>query len=411
MSYIGIMKTLKRIYGTIISSHLKVDRQMAFVTGPRQVGKTFVCRSLLPDKSKYVNWDNLDDREIILKGPSALASKLGLERLSESKQVTVLDELHKFPKWKSFLKGFFDTYEEQVNILVTGSLMMNIHRKSGDSLMGRYFLYRMHPFSIAELASTNLPSPDSIIREPLPIPENDFDALWEHGGFPEPFIRRTNSFTSRWWGLRLEQLIKEDMRDMTRVHELAQLEVLARILQSRSGTQLNYSALAKEVRVSVDTVRRWIDTLCSMQFGFMIRPWHKNISNSLRKEPKWYLRDWTGIEDQGARVETFVACHLLKAVEGWSDLGFGDFSLFYLRDKMKREVDFLVVKDGVPWFLAEVKKRDEKISKSLHYFMEKTKSPHAFQVVFDADYVDADCFASKGKPFTVPAKTLLSQLL
>jgi len=407
------MKNLKRIYGSIISGHLKTNRQILSRSGPRQVGKTFACRSLLQDKSKYVNWDNLDDRALILKGPSALASKLQLDRLSASKTVIVLDELHKFSKWKSFLKGFFDTYEEQASILVTGSLMMNIHRKSGDSLMGRYFLYRMHPFSIAELANTDIPSQKSIARPPSRISEKDFNALYEHGGFPEPFINRTKSFTSRWWGLRLEQLIKEDMRDMTRLHELAQLEVMARILQSRSGTQLNYSTLASEVRVSIDTVRRWTDALCSMQFGFMLRPWHKNISNSLLKEPKWYLRDWTGINDPGARIETFVACHLLKAVEGWTDLGFGDFSLFYLRDKMKREVDFLIVRDGIPWFLAEVKKSDDKISKSLHYFMEKTEAPHAFQIVFDADYVDADCFASKGKgkPLIVPAKTLLSQLI
>jgi len=405
------MKNLKRIYETIISDHLKVNRQMAFITGPRQVGKTFICRNMLPDKSRYVNWDNLDDREIILKGPSALASKLKLEKLTASKYITALDELHKFSKWKSFLKGFFDTYEDRTSILVTGSLMMNIHRKAGDSLMGRYFLYRMHPLSIAELINTDIPDPKSIIRSPSPIPENDFNALYEHGGFPEPYIRRDTSFTHRWWRLRLDQLIKEDMRDMTRLHELAQLEVMAKILQSRSGTQLNYSSLASEVKISADTSRRWIDTFCSMQFGFLLRPWHKSVSNSLRKEPKWYLRDWSGINDPGARIETFAACHLLKAVETWTDLGFGEFSLFYLRDKMKREIDFIIVKDGKPWFLAEVKKSEEKISKSMYYFMEKTGTPHAFQVIFDADYINADCFKSKGKPLVVPAKTLFSQLI
>jgi hypothetical protein len=148
-----------------------------------------------------------------------------------------------------------------------------------------------------------------------------------------------------------------------------------------------------------------------MQFGFLVRPWYKNISSSLRKEPKWYLRDWSGITDQGARVETMFACHLLKAVEGWTDLGLGEFGLYYLRDKMKREVDFLVVRNGSPWFLVEARKSHDSLSPSLSYFMKSTGAPHAFQSVLDADYLDANCFAEKGRPLIVPARTLLSQLL
>ena len=114
--------------------------------------------------------------------------------------------------------------------------------------------------------------------------------------------------------------------------------------------------------------------------------------------------------DEGNRVETFVACHLLKAVEGWTDLGIGDFELFYLRDKKKREVDFLVVRDGEPWFLVEVKKSDESISPNLAFYQKATGARHAFQVVYDAPYVDVDCF-SRTDPVVVPARTFLSQLL
>ena len=395
----------------MLSQHLENRRQMAFITGPRQVGKTFICRSLLDNPANYLNWDNLDDRVLILKGPSAMAAHFKLEKLSSSKRIAVLDELHKFSKWKSLLKGFFDTYEDSIRMLVTGSSRLDIHRRGGDSLMGRYFLYRMHPFSIAELASTDIPAPKLIVRVPRKITEVDFAALYEHGGFPEPFINRDTAFTSRWWGLRLNQLVREDMRDMTHILELGQIEVMAKILQSRSASQINYSNLASEVRVSVDTARRWIDILCSMQFGFIIRPWRKNITNSLKKEPKWYLRDWSGLTDPGARVETMFACHLLKAVEGWTDMGLGEFGLYYMRDKMKREVDFAVVRNGTPWFLVEAKKSDENLSPSLAHFMKATNAPHAFQAVLDADYVQSDCFASKGRPLVVPAKTLLSQLL
>ena len=149
--------------------------------------------------------------------------------------------------------------------------------------------------------------------------------------------------------------------------------------------------------------------LKTLYYGFEIRPWFKNIENSLRKTPKWYLRDWATVSDEGKRAETMVACHLLKAVEGWTDLGLGAFELFYLRDKKKREVDFLVTRDGEPWFIAEVKKSDEALSPNLEYYQGCTKARHAFQVVLDAPYVQADCF-SRTTPVAVPARTFLSQL-
>ena len=117
--------------------------------------------------------------------------------------------------------------------------------------------------------------------------------------------------------------MREDVRDLTRIQELAQLEVLVTILGDRSASLLNYSNLARDVNVSVDTMRRWIASLCSLYHGVLIRPWFRNVAKSLRKEPKWYLRDWSGIADCGQRAETFVACHLLKAVQAWGDLGLG----------------------------------------------------------------------------------------
>ena len=186
---------------------------------------------------------------------------------------------------------------------------------------------------------------------------------------------------------------------------------MVKLLAERSAHQLIYGSLASNVRVSIDTARRWIDVLVSLHLGFLIRPWFKNVSRSLRKEPKWFLRDWASIKDPGDKAETFVACHLLKAVEGWNDIGLGRFELGYLRDKEKHGVDFLVARDGKPWFLVEVKLHDESISPSLKYFQQQLAAPFAFQVVLDANYVDADCFARAGTPIVVPARTFLSQLL
>ncbi len=402
------MKPKTRLYDTLLAEHLAKQRQMAFVSGPRQVGKTTTCRV---HGDTYIDWDNIDDRESILAGPTKLIAHYRLDRLSKTLPVVIFDELHKYPRWKQFLKGFFDTYADQLRIMVTGSSRMDVYRRGGDSLMGRYFLYRMHPFSVAETLTQDLPDEKRIIRPPKKIRPANFDALWNHGGYPEPFLKRDMRFSRRWQSLRLEQLVREDIRDLTQIQQLDQLELLVKLLAERSAHQLIYGNLASDVRVSIDTTRRWIDVLVSLHLGFLIRPWFKNVSRSLRKEPKWFLRDWASIKDPGDKAETFVACHLLKAVEGWNDMGLGKFELGYLRDKEKREVDFLVARDGKPWFLVEVKQRDESISSSLKYFQQQLAAPFAFQVVLDANYVDADCFTKVGAPIAVPAQTFLSQLL
>jgi predicted AAA+ superfamily ATPase len=402
------MARSKRIYDALLAEHFAEHRQMAFVSGPRQVGKTTTCRG---HADFYVNWDNEDDRERLLAGSTALVERLGLNRLSTGIPGLLFDELHKYPRWKQFLKGFFDVYGDQLRIIVTGSSRLDVYRRGGDSLMGRYFPYRMHPFSVAETLHRTLPDSKHIVRQPKKIKATDYDALWEHGGYPEPFLKREARFSRRWQSLRMEQLVREDVRDLTQIQQIDQLQTLVRILSGRSAHQIIYGNLAKEVRVTIDTIRRWIDVLQSLHLGFLVRPWFKNVSRSLRKEPKWFLRDWASIEDPGDKAETFVACHLLKAVEGWNDMGLGKFELGYLRDKEKREVDFLVAREGKPWFLVEVKQSDDKGSKSLDYFQRQARSPFAFQVVLEMDYVNADCFVKRRGPLVVPGKTFLSQLL
>jgi uncharacterized protein len=394
-----------RLYTGILADHLERHRQMALVSGPRQVGKTTTCRSV---SDEYLNWDNADDRRLLLRGPASIAQALQLDVLRAKSPVATLDELHKYTKWKNLLKGFFDSYGDRVRLIITGSSRIDIFRRGGDSLMGRYFLYRMHPWSVAESLRTHLPQKE--IHAPEEVRSSDWDALWEHGGFPEPFLRRDTRFTRRWRSLRYEQLSREDLREMALVSDLGTLETLMQILAEHSGQQLIYSNLAREIQVSVDTVKRWIDLLARLHYGFLIRPWFRNVAKSLRKEPKWFLRDWSGVLDEGARAETLVACHLLKAVEGWTDLGFGDFELRYLRDKQKREVDFLVVKDRKPWFLAEVKMSDKTLSPSLGYFQSQADTQHSFQIVMTLPYQPSDCFRTH-RPIVVPARTLLSQLL
>jgi predicted AAA+ superfamily ATPase len=380
---------------------------MAFLSGARQVGKTTAARSLA---TQYLSWDNMDDRHVMQHGTGALADAVGLGAVSEEPPIVVLDEIHKYSRWKTLVKGFYDSYGERAKIIVTGSARLDDYRRGGDSIMGRYRLYRVHPWSVAECVRTDVPPEENFIREPSPVDDDDWAALLQHGGFPEPFIMRDNRTSRQWRRLLHEQLAKEDLRELSRVQELGAIETLMLVLAGRSGGQLVFSNLSNELGVAVDTVKRWVELLVRLHHGFLVRPWFTNVAKALRKEPKWYLRDWSGIADAGGRAETLVACHLLKAVEGWTDLGFGTFELRYLRDKMKRKVDFIVIRDGKPWFMVEAKQTAAPLSPALAHFQKQTNAKHAFQVELDAPFVAADCFAQTA-PVRVPARTLFSQLL
>jgi uncharacterized protein len=400
------MKEIARVYTEIVRRHLRDDRQMVFLSGPRQVGKTTLCEGF---QDVYLNWDKSEQRAVILKGESAVMDFAGGDRPRAKMPVVTFDELHHYKKWKCFLKGFFDLYWKQVRVLVTGSARLDVYKKGGDSLMGRYFSYRMHPLSVGELLRPNVKE-----DEICPVAQELDEGLWQkllvHGGFPEPFSKGDRLFLRKWRRLRFEQLVREDIRKDTSIRELDQLESMALILAERSGEQLVYASLGAEIQVSEITVRNWVSVLNSFFFGFLVKPWSAHVENSIRKTPKWYLRDWSGIADPGKRNETLVACHLLKAVEYWTDLGFGDYDLHYVRDKQKNEVDFLVSKDKRPWFLVEVKTGDVKLSPALKRFQERLGARHAFQVVFDIPYEQVDCF-SHTEPVVVPVKTFLSQLV
>lgn len=395
---------MKRLYEGLLSNHFKNNKQIAFVLGPRQVGKTTTCRAYAKNHS-YFNWDDERTRQIILKGQNALAEEIGFNK----SQIVVFDELHKYPEWKNFIKGFYDVYaKDNFQVIITGSANFNIYRKGADSLMGRYFLYRMHPLTVGEIAYKTYS--DYEIRKPKSITDSAFKSLLTYGGFPEPFLKSDKKFFNKWEGLRKQLLFREDLRDLTRIHEINQVEVLAELIQLNASQQCSYSSYSKKIRASENSVRSWISAIESLYYCFRITPWSNNISKSLTKEPKIYLWDWSSIDDEGARNENFVASHLLKAVHWWSDNGFGDYDLFYLRTFEKREVDFLVTKNKKPWFLVEVKTKEEKLNKNLSYFQERTNAEHAFQVVVNKEFVDKDCFSVK-YPVAVSARTLLSQLL
>ena len=404
---------MRRLYYDVVKDHLRKYRQMIFLCGPRQVGKTTLSKACADDKNAvlYLNWDSLQDRDIILSGVEALKTRLkqNADKLGKEKPIIIFDEIHKHNNWKNMLKGYFDHMEHDYRFIVTGSARLNVYRRGGDSMMGRYFPYRIHPFSVAECLQRK--GYEKEIHAPQKINATLWQNLYQFGGFPEPFNRATPAFYNRWQKLKQEQLFREDLRDLTRINDFAQLELLSYLLKHQVGGTITYSSLAKKVQVSEPTIKSWLEVLNNVYYCFSIRPWSRNVTKSLVKKPKVYLWDWAMVEDKGARVENFIACHLYKAVHFWTDIGLGHYELYYLRDIYKREVDFLVVKNGEPWIMVEAKSSENAgLSSSLVHFCQQLKTPHTFQVAFDMPYVAEDCFKLK-RPMIVPARTLLSQLV
>ena len=403
---------IPRHFESELYRHLSDFRQMVFLAGPRQVGKTTVAQRVISafSRSQYFSWDNYSQRTGVLQDPATFVNALGLDRLLEVPQVCALDEFHKRAHWRDFLKSVYDSYPD-LRLLVTGSAAFRTFSRGGDSLRGRYFPYTLHPFSVAELAHGDELFDEIVHKNPIELPREHWDGLLKFGGFPEPYLRNSAAFYNRWQATWHDQVLRDEVRDLTQVRELSQIESLAIHLRHRVGQLTSYSTLARQLICSVDSVRRWIKILESLYYCFPITPWHVNVVRSLRKEPKYYLWDWSQVTEEGARTENLVASALLKAVHWWSEKGQGQFNLHFLRDKQKREVDFVVVKDGRPWFLVEVKSNERTaLSPHLEYFRAQIGASHAFQLAFDADFVERDCF-DVNRPVIVPAITFLSQLV
>jgi uncharacterized protein len=379
---------------------------MVFLSGGRQVGKTTIANNI--SDAQYLNWDNVVHRKKILNLLEELNDIDQYQQLNSS-NIIIFDEFHKFKNWKNYIKGFYDTYKASYQIILTGSARLNIYRKGGDSLMGRYFNYTVHPLSLGEILRPHIGSGD--IQPPMLGNHKEYELLYKFGGYPDPFLKQQEEFHLMWQNLRFQQLFREDIRDVEDIKLLAQLEMLAHILQQQSGSLCQYATLANKVQVSSVTLKKWITLLESFYYCFTIRPYSTNISKSLIKEPKIYLYDWSVIEDPGAKFENFIASHLIKSIDLWNETGKGKYHLYYIRTKDQQEVDFLLTKNNQPWILVEAKlSNNVPISKNLINFKQKLNVAYAFQVVHNLDYVDKSCFEIN-TPVIVPAKTFLSQLV
>ena len=374
---------MKKRYLSDIIEEIALERgKMAFVSGPRQCGKTTLAKQLLKrDQSQhYYNWDEVTFRRQWTKDPNQLIEADG--------SLYVFDEIHKAKGWKRTLKGLYDTQKVKNQFLVTGSARLNVYKKGSDSLLGRYVNFRLHPFSLAELIHKKIPrSPDECLNVLFDSNGSHSKSLlatlkdlFHFGGFPEPFLESSDRLARIWRRGRLEKIIREDLRDLSRLPELSQVEMLASLLAPRASQLFSYQSVREDLEVAHQTVKRWMTYLKELYYCFEVKPWSKSIPRSLKKEGKLYLWDWAEVDDSGQRFENMVACHLLKACHFWTDTGYGLFELHYLRDKQKNELDFLITKDKAPWLPIEVKLSDTTVSsafkKFLHYLNLKKGIPY-----------------------------------
>ena len=357
--------------------------KMAFISGPRQVGKTTLAKSLLSNTKNHFLWE---DEKFQKRW-----SKSAIDSLSEREMGPVIfDEIHKDRKWKNRLKGVYDKLGQELQIVVTGSARLDLFRKGGDSLMGRYLPYHLHPFSVAETDSPIVP--DRVLEFAFSKSKYSWEDLLNLGGFPEPFFGASEQKALRWSRLRLEQLFREDMRDLIAVVDVNAMKLLADFLVERAGGLLSMNSLREDVSVAYGTIRNWIQVLQSLYYCFLVRPYAGRLNRALKAEPKFYLFDILRIPKSnfGARRENLAALHLLKACQYWTDLAYGEFDLRYVRNKEKREVDFLILKDQKPWILIECKSDDVSPHQGLGYFGDLLNVEHRFQLVsrenFDRSY-------------------------
>ncbi len=389
---------LNRIISNILPNEATnpLECPMVFVTGPRQVGKTFLTKET---GFPYFNWDTVETKRAWLKDPYFFRS---------TSSWVIFDEIHKRRDWKRQMKGFFDSPDRRENFLMTGSGRFNISHRGGDSLQGRYDLYHLLPVLYREFAGfrddLQIKVPDFFALDFNTTVQNDQDLI-EYGGFPEPLLKASTAKLKKWQDLYIQRLVNEDIRDFSKVQYTDKIELLARILPERVTAPISHKSLSEDVEVSRDSIKSWLRIFEILYLGFQLPPFSRKIHRAIKKEQKWYFFQWTYCEDEGARFENYVAVQLYSLCQLWRDMGLGVYELFYLRDQDKREVDFVITKALRPVALIEAKLSETNWPSSLEYYSSRLNIP-SFVVT-----KNSPIRRFKGDRWIVPSRFLLNALL
>lgn len=385
-----------------------LEQKMVLLAGPRQCGKTTVARGLLSKhKGTLYNWDIERDRKIILK-----------QSFNQESDFWIFDELHKFRRWKNWLKGVFDQYHEEKRILVTGSARLNVFKKGGDSLQGRYFFHRLYPFTVAEISGLK---PANSFKEWEQFLANPLDArkgasevvssLLELGGFPEPFLGASQRIANRWRITYGQRLIEEDLRQLHDVREIDRIELLYDRLPEIVTSSITMKRLAFDLEVAFESVKAWIGMFENLYCCFRIPPFGLPRIQAVKKQQKMFLWDWAKIEEPGPKLENFVGLHLLRFINWAEDVWGEKLELRYFRDVQGHEVDFLIMRKREPFIAIEVKNTQQEIDRGLSYFLSKTRVPHAFQLHLKGSSENQMKTSSGAKVWQVSIGRFLSGLI
>lgn len=337
---------------------------MLFLSGPRQVGKTtLVTQTLCRDKDAYFNWDTRNVRMAYLKDPDFISSV--------KTDWICFDEIHKRPKWKDILKGIYDEYKERYRFVITGSARLETFRKSGDSLVGRYFNTHLFPLNLADFKKTDFSLPDDaeemiLNASDMNEEEATLNELLTVGGFPEPFFSGSEAFWKRWSSNHSELIVHEDMRDIANIVEFDKIEHLLEMIRPTIGNTVSYRNLAGDLETTHGSVRRWLEMLCRLQLIFSVTPFSKKISRAYKVERKWYYTDWRAAKENV--FENYIAATLHRAVTLYSDRFGEKMTLNFIRTHDGTEIDFVICRDKKPWLLIESKEGSPDIPSAAYRF-------------------------------------------
>lgn len=358
-----------------------LSQKMVFVGGPRQVGKTTLAGNIMgKSRTGYMNWDVPAQRDVILK------------QTFPASRLWVFDEIHKYRRWRNFLKGVFDARASGQQILVTGSARLDYYRFGGDSLQGRYHYLRLHPFSVAELKLATA---------------TDFDTLLTLGGFPEPFLGGSEKEARRWSNEYRNRLVSEDIVRLEQVQDLGSIELLLTRLPELTSSPLSVNGISEQIGISHKTVSKWLNILERLYGIFMVLPFGSPKIKAVKKARKHYHFDWSLVQEPSFRFENLVASHLLKWVHFREDTEGYRMELRYFRDIERREVDFVVLEEGNPVLFVECKSTDRDVSQALRYLKQRFPDTDAWQVSAKGkkDYVSREGIR------VAPVLALLSTLI
>jgi predicted AAA+ superfamily ATPase len=303
------------------------------VLGPRQSGKTTLCRMAFPDKP-YVNLEQPDVREFAQQDPKAF--------LAQFPDGAVLDEIQNVPSLLSWIQVLTDADPRQGRFVLTGSHQLQVSAQVTQSLAGRTAVLDLLPLSLSELAAAN----DWSTGEPA-----DANRLMLQGGYPRihaqglpPEVMLSDYFAT---------YVERDVRQLINLRHLREFGQCVRLLAGRTGQLLNQTSLGNEVGVSSNTITQWLSILEASFLVFSLAPWSVNIGKRLVKSPKVYFYDvglacWLlGIKTveqlqhhplRGALFENLVVLEVLKSLR---NQGLRD-PLYFFRDSNGLEIDLLL---------------------------------------------------------------------